>query len=91
MVDGYQHDCLMLQYDNDDKLFLPVENIELLSRYGDADSLATLDKLGSSAWMNRKQRIRKRIQIVADYLIQVAAERSLKKGIVFSLRDRLII
>lgn len=88
MVDGYQHDCLMLQYDNDDKLFLPVENIELISRYGDADSLATLDRLGSNAWMNRKAKIRKRIQIVADYLIQVAAERSLKEGVVFKNKSQ---
>ena len=76
-VDNCSHDCLTLLYDNDDKLFLPVENIELINRYGDADSLASLDRLGSGAWQLRKARVKKRIQIVADYLIRLAAERSL--------------
>lgn len=79
-VDNCAHDCLMLLYDGDDKLFLPVENIELINRYGDADSLASLDRLGSSAWQLRKARVKKRIQIVADYLIRLAAERSLHKA-----------
>lgn len=79
-VDRCPHDCLCLEYDDGDKLFLPVENIELISRYGDADSLITLDKLGGSGWNNRKARAKKRIQVVADYLIQLAVSRSLKKG-----------
>jgi transcription-repair coupling factor (superfamily II helicase) len=79
-VDGCSHDCLALIYDGDDKLFLPVENIDLISRYGDADSLASLDRLGSGAWQLRKARVKKRIQIIADYLIRLAAERSLHKA-----------
>lgn len=79
-VDNCAHDCLMLIYEGDDKLFLPVENIELINRYGDADSLASLDRLGSTAWQLRKARVKKRIQIVADYLIRLAAERSLHKA-----------
>ncbi len=86
-VDGYAHDCLVLSYDGGDKLFLPVENIELVTRYGDADSLIQLDRLGSNAWQNKKERVKKRIQIVADYLIQLAAERSQKKGVVLSQTD----
>lgn len=72
------HDCLALVYYGGDKLFLPVENIEIISRYGDADSLVQLDKLGSVAWQNRKARVKKRIREVADYLIKLAAERSLR-------------
>ncbi len=52
-VGGARHDCLRLLYDGNDKLFLPVENIEMLSRFG-AEGGATLDKLGGASWQNRK-------------------------------------
>ena len=51
---GAPHDCLELQYDGG-KLFLPVENIELLTRYG-ADEGAALDRLGGAGWQQRKAR-----------------------------------
>jgi transcription-repair coupling factor (superfamily II helicase) len=76
-VDGALHDCLTLVYAGGDRLFLPVENSDALGKYGDADTLVHLDKLGSAAWQNRKARVKKRIREVADYLIKLAAERSL--------------
>ncbi|MEE8272956.1 MAG: CarD family transcriptional regulator, partial [Alphaproteobacteria bacterium] len=45
-VSGAPHDCLRIAYADTDKLFLPVENIELLSRYGSDEAGAQLDKLG---------------------------------------------
>ena len=51
---GAPHDCLEIHYAGDDRLFLPVENIELLSRYGSDAAEATLDKLGGGAWQSRK-------------------------------------
>lgn len=74
------HDCLCLIYEGGDKLFLPVENIDAISRYGSDESTAQLDKLGSSAWQNRKARVKKRILEIADYLIKIAAERALHVG-----------
>lgn len=79
-INKAMHDCLCLIYDGDDKLFLPVENIDVISRYGSDDSVAQLDKLGSAAWQNRKARVKKRIREVADYLIKLAAERALNEG-----------
>ncbi len=76
------HDCLCLEYEGGDKLFLPVENLELISRYGDENSLASLDRLGSAAWQNRKSKVKKRIRIIADYLIRLAAERALHQGVI---------
>ncbi len=87
-VDNCAHDCLTLSYEGGDKLFLPVENIELITRYGDADSLASLDRLGSSLWLNKKARVKKRIQIIANYLIQLAAERSLHKAVCLERTSR---
>lgn len=80
-INGALHDCLSLIYEGNDKLFLPVENIEAISRYGSDGSVAQLDKLGSAAWQNRKARVKKRIREVADYLIKLAAERSLHEGV----------
>lgn len=81
---GAPHDCLELRYAGDDKLFLPVENIELLSRYGNSDSEVMLDKLGGVAWQARKAKLKKRLLDMADQLIKIAAERALKTA------DRLV-
>ena len=79
-VGGAAHDCLKVIYQGDDKLFVPVENIEMLSRYGSEDADAQLDKLGGVAWQSRKSRVKQRIKDIADQLIKVAAERELREG-----------
>ncbi|MEE8332940.1 MAG: transcription-repair coupling factor [Alphaproteobacteria bacterium] len=79
-VSGAPHDCLRLSYDAGDRLFLPVENIEVLSRYGSAESEVALDRLGGAAWQARKSRLKKRLRDMADELIQVAAARLLRPG-----------
>jgi transcription-repair coupling factor (superfamily II helicase) len=75
---GAPHDCLELRYAGDSKLFLPVENIELLSRYGSSDTEVVLDKLGGVVWQARKAKLKKRLLDMADQLIKIAAERALK-------------
>ena len=77
---GAPHDCLELTYQGGDKLFLPVENIELLTRYGSDDGTAQLDKLGGAAWQSRKARLTKRLQEIASELIKIAALRLLKEA-----------
>jgi transcription-repair coupling factor (superfamily II helicase) len=74
------HDCLELHYAGGDKLFLPVENIELLSRYGADESDAQLDKLGGVAWQSRKAKLKKRLREIASELIKIAALRQLKEA-----------
>jgi transcription-repair coupling factor (superfamily II helicase) len=76
-VAGAPHDCLDLQYASDAKLYLPVENIDLLTRYGDAEGVA-LDKLGGAGWQARKAKARQRLREMAEGLIQIAAARQLK-------------
>ncbi len=75
---GAPHDCLELRYAGDDKLFLPVENIELLSRYGSEDAAVQLDKLGGVAWQSRKAKLKKQLLEIAGQLIRIAAERALR-------------
>jgi transcription-repair coupling factor (superfamily II helicase) len=77
---GAPHDCLEIHYAAGDKLFLPVENIELLSRYGSEGAGAELDRLGGSAWQARKARMKNRIRQIAGELIKVAAERQLREA-----------
>ncbi len=77
-IGGAPHDCLRLIYAGDDKLFLPVENLELLSRYGSEDSEANLDKLGNAGWQARRARVKNRITEMAGKLMALAAERELR-------------
>ena len=75
---GVPHDCLEIHYAENAKLFLPVENLELLSRYGSEDTEAQLDRLGGAGWQSRKARMKNRIRAIAHGLIKIAAERALK-------------
>ncbi|WP_372572783.1 transcription-repair coupling factor [Ruegeria jejuensis] len=75
---GAAHECLLLEYAEAAKLYLPVENIELLSKYGHDEGL--LDRLGGGAWQAKKAKLKERIREMADRLIRIAAERALRKA-----------
>ena len=77
---GAPHDCLEIGYAGGDKLYLPVENIELLSRYGAADGLVQLDRLGGAGWQTRKARLKQRLREIAGELIKIAALRQLRQA-----------
>jgi len=77
---GAPHECVELQYAGDTKLYLPVENIELLTRYGSDDPNVGLDKLGGVAWQAKKGRLKQRIREMAEQLIKIAAQRLLSKA-----------
>ncbi len=74
------HDCLELSYHGGDRLFLPVENIELVSRYGSEGGEGELDRLGGVGWQTRKAKAKKRIFEMAEELLQIAAARALKRS-----------
>jgi len=75
---GAPHECIALEYVGGDRLFLPVENVELLSKFGHETGL--LDKLGGGAWQAKKAKLKERIREVAEKLIRLAAERALRKA-----------
>jgi transcription-repair coupling factor (superfamily II helicase) len=77
---GAPHDCLEIHYADDTKLFLPVENVDLLSRYGSEDTAVELDRLGGGNWQARKARMKSRIREIAGELIKIAAERQLREA-----------
>jgi transcription-repair coupling factor (superfamily II helicase) len=74
------HDCVALSYAGGDKLYVPVENIDVLSRYGSSEEGATLDRLGGEGWQRRKSKMKERIREIAGELIATAAERALHPG-----------
>jgi len=73
---GAPHECVHLEYAEGARLYLPVENIELLSRYGHEEGL--LDRLGGGAWQAKKAKLKERIRQIAERLMRVAAERALR-------------
>ncbi|MBR3662003.1 MAG: transcription-repair coupling factor, partial [Alphaproteobacteria bacterium] len=75
---GAPHDCLKILYAHDDKLFVPVEHINVISRYGSDDENVQLDVLGGSAWQAKKAKVKEKIRDIAEKLIKTAAERHLK-------------
>ena len=81
------HDCVEIEYFNSDKLFIPVENIELLSKYGTKNEFVELDKLGSSHWQYRKASAKNKINEIAGVLIKTAAERSVNKAPLFRTQE----
>ena len=80
------HDCIEIRYLNDDKLFIPVENIELLSKYG-GSTTAPLDRLGASSWQLRKANAKNKIKDIAETLIKTAAERLLRTAHSFKTQE----
>ena len=83
VTDGAAHDCLKLIYANNDKLYVPVENIDVISRYGAEDSVVALDTLGGSAWEAKKARVKEKIKDIAEKLIKIAAQRRMKQAEIF--------
>ena len=81
-VSKVPHDCVALEYARGDKLYVPVENIELLSRYGSESEGVSLDSLGGEAWQRRKSRMKEKIREIAGELIKVAALRATRSGVI---------
>ena len=75
-----KHECMEIEYFGGDKLLIPVENLDLISRYGNKDINISLDKLGSQAWQLRKASIKEKVKVIAHELISLAAKREIRKG-----------
>ena len=78
-VGASPHDCVMLSYAGGDKLYIPVENLEVLTRFGSDDAgTAALDRLGGEAWQRRRAKLKDRIREIANELLRTAALRALR-------------
>jgi len=83
-VAGAPHDCLEIEYAGGDRLYVPVENLDLVTRYGRGEEVP-LDRLGGAAWQQRRAKVKKRIREMAGELVRIAAERRLREAPRFSL------
>jgi transcription-repair coupling factor (superfamily II helicase) len=80
-------DFLQLEYFGGDKIYLPVDKLNLLQRYsssGDADSSASLDRLGSGGWERRRLKVKQSVKDMADKLLKLQAERAVSKHHVYA-------
>lgn len=73
-----KHECIKLEYAGEDKLFIPVENINLITKYGSEDSTAQLDSLGTNTWTIKRAKAKEKVKKSAAYLMQIAAQRHQK-------------
>src|SRR5690606_8266737 len=74
------HDGVALTYAGGDKHYVPLENLEVLSRHGPEHDGVALDKLGGEAWQRRKARMKERIREIAGELLKTAAARALRSA-----------
>ena len=81
-VGNAPHDCVALEYAGGNRLYVPVENIDLLTRYGNESEGVALDRLGGEGWQRRKSRMKERIREIAGELIKTAAMRATRPGVV---------
>lgn len=85
---GNKKDYIEVKYSGDDKLYIPVEKIELISKYSSKEgAVPKINKLGGTEWQKTKLRIKNKVKDIADKLIKVSAERKLQKGFAFKKDD----
>ena len=86
---GAAHDFLIISYRNNDKLYLPVDRISMVSKYMGVDGVApVLDKMGGKSWERIKKRVKESVAQIANDLLKLYAKRRINKGWRFSPSDR---
>ncbi|MGP1415870.1 MAG: transcription-repair coupling factor [Treponema sp.] len=83
-----ERDYINLQYANDENTFIPIEQADLVQRYiGNEGSAPSLDVLGSKSWENRKNKVKKSVEDIAEKLIELYSKRKIGKGFAFQKDD----
>lgn len=83
-VGDSEQECVLVEYEGGDQLYVNVQNINLLSKYTASESaLPNLSKLGSSKWSAKKEKVRKKLRDIATKLIRIYAERKMTPGFAF--------
>jgi transcription-repair coupling factor (superfamily II helicase) len=82
---GATSEFVVMQYQNEDTLLIPVANLEVIDRFvAEGGSLPALDRLGKASFKRLKGKVREKLFAIASQIIQLSAKRHLKKGIVLS-------
>ncbi len=89
LKNGLKKDYLLIEYKGSDKLYIPVEKIELISKYSSKDGMVPkINKLGSTEWVKTKLSAKKRIKDIASELLKLYALREASKGYAFDLDSK---
>jgi transcription-repair coupling factor (superfamily II helicase) len=81
---GHERDYIKIEYADDDAVFLPVEQLNLVQRYiGNEGHPPRLDTLGSKSWENRKNKVKKSVEDIAEKLIELYSKRKKARGFAF--------
>lgn len=81
---GLKRDYIWLEYKDGDNLYVPVEKIDMISKYSSNDGyIPKVNKLGSSEWEKTKLRVKKKVESIAGELLKLYTERKLAKGFAF--------
>ena len=88
LKNGLKKDYLQLEYRGGDRLYIPVEKLELICKYSAGDgAVPRINKLGGSEWEKTKLRVRNKIENIAGELLKLYAERESIKGFSFQKDD----
>jgi transcription-repair coupling factor (superfamily II helicase) len=85
--EGVLNDFIRLEYADNVFLLVPVENFDLITRYGDYNESIKLNRLNSKSWNEKKTVIRKKIKDLSERLIKIASERKLKSCQIFTVNN----
>lgn len=84
-IKGIHQDYLSIQYQNSDRVLIPVNQLDLIQKYVSAEGKSPrIHKLGGTTWAKTKSRVQKQVEDIADQLIDLYAERESRKGFAFS-------
>ena len=85
VVNNIQKDFIVINYKGNDKVFVPIDQMDLVSKYiGNRGEKPALSSLGSQSWIKAKQRAKRAVDEIADDLVNLYAKRSKEKGHAFS-------
>ena len=84
VVEGRRRDCLLLLYQGDDRLFVPIEEFDRVQKYSGQDAKPQLSKLGGTAWEKTKRRAKQALLAMAEELIALYATRKAQPGFAFN-------
>lgn len=89
-INGMVNDYLLIEYQDGDKLYVPVSDLHLVQKFIGSDKIKPkIDRLGSPIWRNTKRRVKKQIEDIAEELISIHAERQLAEGHSYPPDDEL--
>jgi len=79
-ISGYTRDYIVIKYDGTDKLYLPVENANEISKYIGAETAPKLNKIGGAEFERAKNRVRQQLEVMATDMLKIYAEREKSQG-----------